>query len=78
MTLGPIPESKIEERARRTGLVGGAFDVYIAVERALDAAFLKWQSDEHESAMRKMKSSRAQSQSTPPPGRPIYRRSAKR
>lgn len=49
--IGPIPVSRIEERAeRRHGLAGHDLELYVAVERALDAALLAWKAHEYRRA----------------------------
>lgn len=53
MGAGPIPISKIEDRATRIGLSPGMIKAYVSIEQSLDAAYLDWWNKENERKRRK-------------------------
>lgn len=49
-SVGPIPTSKIEERAERNGFDDAMMRIYKALIRMLDSKFQKWVNSEREKA----------------------------
>lgn len=49
-SMGQIPDSRIDEYGRRKGLDSGSMDLFRAVIRMLDDAYLKWVADEQKKA----------------------------
>lgn len=50
MAIGPIPVSKITEYAAKARLEFDTMDLFVAVLRAMDGAYLEWAMDEQKKA----------------------------